>query len=97
MHNLCLGTGATVGDNGLGEGGSRKPRARLAALLGTTVDDVLARTVLDFVFEEDRPLAQERIGQNLAGQPEQFDFRFRRADGALVEVLASTSTGARRR
>jgi len=91
LHNLCLGTGATVGDNGLGEGGSRKPRARLAALLGTTVDDVLARTVLDFVFEEDRPLAQERIGQNLAGQPEQFDFRFRRAIGAPVEVLACTS------
>jgi GAF domain-containing protein len=44
--------------------------ARLAALLGTTVDDVVARTVLDFVLEEDRPLAQERIGQNLAGRPE---------------------------
>jgi PAS domain S-box-containing protein len=65
--------------------------ARLAALLGTTVDDVVARTVLDFVFEEDRPLAQERIGQNLAGMAEQFDFRFRRADGAPVQVLACTS------
>src|SRR5439155_6325098 len=65
--------------------------ARLAALLGTTVDDVMARTLLDFVFEEDRPLAQERIGQNLAGRPEQFDFRFRRADGAPVHVLACTS------
>ena len=65
--------------------------ARLAALLGTTVDDVVARTVLDFVFEEDRPLAQERLGQNLAGVAEQFDFRFRRADGAPVQVLACTS------
>jgi PAS domain S-box-containing protein len=65
--------------------------ARLAEMLGTTIDVVLARTVLDFVFVEDRPLAHERIGQNLAGVPEQFNFRFRRTDGTAVEVLACTS------
>ena len=64
---------------------------RMAEILGRTVEEIAGRTVLEFVFEEDRPLAQERIGQNLRGRSEQFDFRFRRADGTAVLVLAGTS------
>jgi PAS domain S-box-containing protein len=65
--------------------------ARLAAMLGTSVDDLLARGLPDFVFAEDQALARERIRQNLAGMVEQFDFRFRRPDGTAMAVLANTS------
>jgi PAS domain S-box-containing protein len=64
---------------------------RMADLLGTTVDDLHRRTVVDFCFPEDLPQAQERIGRNLHGEREQFDFRFRRSDGSAVFVLAGTS------
>jgi PAS domain S-box-containing protein len=63
---------------------------RMAGLLGTTLEQVQHGSVLDFVFPEDLPSARERIGANLAGQPEVFDFRFRRVDGDEVQVLAST-------
>ncbi len=64
---------------------------RMAALLGTTPDQIATRGVADFVFPEDIPQMRERIGRNLAGQAEEFDFRLRRADGAEVLVLAGTS------
>ena len=64
---------------------------RMAALLATTSDQVATRGVPDFVFPEDLPVIRERIGRNLAGHMEEFDFRFRRADGAEVLVLAGTS------
>lgn len=65
--------------------------ARMATLLGTTPADLKAKTVLDFVFPEDVAAARERIGANIAGRSEEFDFRFRRADGDEILVLAGTS------
>lgn len=64
---------------------------RMASLLGTTLERVQHGTVLDFVFPDDLPRARERIGVNLEGQPEVFDFQFRRTDGDAVHVLASTN------
>ena len=64
---------------------------RMAALLGTMPDRLTAATVLDFVFPEDVPAAWEWIGNNLAGRSEELDFRFRRADGEQVLVVAGTS------
>lgn len=65
--------------------------ARMAALLGTTPESLQAKTVLDFVFPEDVSAARDRIGANLAGRSEEFDFRFRRTDGDEILVLAGTS------
>ena len=65
--------------------------ARMATLLGTTPESLQTQTVLDFVFPEDVSAARERIGANLAGRSEEFDFRFRRADGHEILVLAGTS------
>jgi PAS domain S-box-containing protein len=64
---------------------------RLCAMLGYTAGEMTGRAVAEFCFPEDVSVAAERIGANLAGAPEQFDFRFRRKDGAEVLVLASTS------
>ena len=64
---------------------------RMAALLGATPDRVATGTVLDFTFPEDMAAARERIANNLAGRSEEFDFRFRRADGEEMLVLAGAS------
>ncbi|MDQ3225608.1 MAG: PAS domain S-box protein [Chloroflexota bacterium] len=64
---------------------------RMAALLGTTPERVMAGSVADFVHAEDVALLRERVGNNLAGRAEEFDFRFRRADGGEVLVRAGTS------
>jgi PAS domain S-box-containing protein len=64
---------------------------RMAEMLGTTPEAMLGRAVPEYCFPDDVPLAHERIAQNIGGVAEQFDFRFRRADGAAVHVLGATS------
>lgn len=64
---------------------------RMASLLGTTPAQVHAGSVLDFVFPEDESAARQHIAANLGGRAEEFDFRFRRADGEEVQILAGTS------
>jgi len=64
---------------------------RMAAMLGYAVEELVGHAVPEFVFPEDLPKAQERIGRNLQGHFEQFDFRFRRKDGRPLEVLACTT------
>ncbi len=64
---------------------------RMADMLGYTAEEMVGRAVSEFVFPEDMPKAQERIGNNLQGTFEQFDFRFRRKDGRPLDVLANTS------
>jgi PAS domain S-box-containing protein len=64
---------------------------RMATLLGATPDRMTVSSVLDFVFPEDMPDARTWIDANLAGRSEELDFRFRRADGEEVLVVAGTS------
>jgi PAS domain S-box-containing protein len=64
---------------------------RMAEMLNFTPEDSASRTLLDFTFPEDVPLAQERIAVNFAGRSEQFDFRFRKINGSELLVLACTS------
>lgn len=64
---------------------------RLAELLGHPADSLTGRAVVEFCYPEDEDVVRVRVARNLAGQAEQFEFRFRRADGSAVEVLASTS------
>ena len=64
---------------------------RMAGLLGYAADEIVGRAVPEFVFAGDIPAAKERVGANLAGETQQFDFRFRRRDGSALPVLAATS------
>jgi PAS domain S-box-containing protein len=64
---------------------------RMAALLGTTSEELIGRTVYEFVFPEERAEHLERIHHNLYGISEAFDARFRRKDGSEVLVLGSAS------
>jgi PAS domain S-box-containing protein len=65
--------------------------ARMAAILGLPPGALQSRTVFEFVLEEDLAIARERTRQRLQGIPDQFEFRFRRDDGSIVEVLACTT------
>jgi PAS domain S-box-containing protein len=64
---------------------------RMVELLGTTTAGLTGRGLLEFVHPQDEAAARERIDGNLQGRDEQFDVRFRRADGGEVSVLACTS------
>src|SRR4051794_24331742 len=64
---------------------------RMAGLLGYPADEIAGHAVPEFVFAGDIPAAKERVGANLAGETQQFDFRFRRRDGSALPVLAATS------
>jgi PAS domain S-box-containing protein len=64
---------------------------RLTAMLGYTAEEMIGRTMLEFVFPEELQAARERIRSNLHGRPEQFDFRFRRKDGSELITLCCTS------
>jgi PAS domain S-box-containing protein len=73
------------------DGRTQYANDRMAALLGTTSERIAAGTVLDFVFPEDVAAAREWISNTRAGGSEEFDFRFCRADGEEVLVVAGTS------
>ncbi|RPI16710.1 MAG: PAS domain S-box protein [Ignavibacteriae bacterium] len=63
----------------------------MAELLGITTDDMINRKIHEFVFEEDVELIKNRIKANIEGYNEEFDFRFRKADGGEIYVMAGTS------
>ncbi|HEX4949976.1 MAG TPA: ATP-binding protein [Blastocatellia bacterium] len=64
---------------------------RMAELLGYKEEEVLGRVITEFCFPEDAPLALSRVERNLRGRYEKYDFRFRRADGGELYVLAATN------
>lgn len=64
---------------------------RMAELLGTSREQMEGRSVPDYCFAEDLEATRTRIGNNLNGSAEQFEFRFRRADGSALPVLAATA------
>jgi PAS domain S-box-containing protein len=64
---------------------------RMAELLGYSAGEMQGRAVLEFVFPEDLPVAQQRVASTLQGHFAQFDFRFRRCDGNELPALAATS------
>jgi diguanylate cyclase (GGDEF)-like protein/PAS domain S-box-containing protein len=65
--------------------------ARLAEILGCTLEDFMATSIFEFMDEEWRRIAVEHIGRRRQGIAEQHDFKFRRPDGEEVWALLSTN------
>lgn len=68
----------------------------LANMLGCAEDvgaeGIVGRHVLDFVFDEDRALAQDNLEEWLQGRmTNRYNFRLRRVDGKAMHVLVSSS------
>jgi len=66
---------------------TRYVNRRAAHIVGCSVDDFRARSLLEFIPDEELPLAKERMAQLRQGViPEPFDQRLRRADGTPIIV-----------
>ncbi len=64
---------------------------RPGELLGVQSSDLTGEPVVNFCFPDDADEGRERILSNLNGHREEFEFRFRRADGLPIHVLAATA------
>jgi PAS domain S-box-containing protein len=72
------------------EGHTRYANRRMAELLGCSLDELLARPVLDFVDPEYLPLVRDKGTLGRGGHRQRFEVKLRRADGSTF--LAETST-----
>lgn len=73
------------------EGKTRFANRRMAEMIGTSVDEVLGRPVVDFVFEEDIAEVNKRLEEGRAGDSSQHEFYVRRKDGTPIYALYKTS------
>jgi len=64
---------------------------RLAEMLGYAVDEMLGRSLFDFMDEADRARVVEDLRQRHEGIAGQLDFRFIRKDGSTVWTILQTS------
>ncbi len=63
----------------------------LAEMLGTTVEAMAKTHFFDFVDPDYRQLAEHNLRRRARGVREQYDFRFRRADGGELWAIVSAS------
>lgn len=73
------------------DGRSQFLNDRMAAILGTTQDEVAGRSAFEFVFPEDVALAMSYIANILSGDSSEFEFRLRQKDGDPIWARVSTS------
>jgi PAS domain S-box-containing protein len=64
---------------------------RLSEMLGYSVEEILNRSVFDFMDEEVRSAAKQDFERYKQGIKEQFDFRYRRKDGSDLWTIVSIS------
>jgi PAS domain S-box-containing protein len=65
--------------------------ARMAEMMLTDAERMAGRPVQDFMFEEDLAAHEEQKQRRERGVREQFDKRFRRADGSTLWTIMSTN------
>ena len=65
--------------------------SRIAEMLGYTVEEMLGRSLFDFMDEDDRVLAQTYVERRRRGIHERHDFKFRRKDGSDFWAIVSAT------
>ena len=64
---------------------------RMAEILGYTADEMLGRSMYDFMDDESRVEAEKNFQKRQRGIKEKHDFRFRRKDGTDLWAIVSTN------
>lgn len=64
---------------------------RMAQMLGYTVDEMLGRSLFEFMDERERTNAATLLERRRQGIEEQHDFKFRRKDGSELWVILCTT------
>ncbi len=64
---------------------------RMAQMLGYSVEDIVGRPVFDFMDEEVRTDAKQKLERRKQGKKDQYDFRFYRQDGSKLWTMVSTN------
>jgi len=64
---------------------------RMAEMLGYTADEMLGRSMYDFMDDESRIEAERNFQKRRDGIKEKHDFRFRRKDGTDLWAIVSTN------
>ena len=65
--------------------------SRMAQMLGYTVEEMLGRSLFDFIDEESRTLATAYVERRRQGIQERHDFKFRRKDGSDLWAIVSAA------
>ena len=65
--------------------------SRMAQMLGYNVEEMLGRSLFDFMDHDSRELAQTYIERRRQGIQERHDFKFRRKDGSDLWALVSAA------
>ena len=65
--------------------------SRMAEILGTTTEDMLGRSIFEFMDEKDLPMVEESLERRWQGIAEQLDFQYRRKDGSHIWTHLSTN------
>ncbi|MCY0987515.1 ATP-binding protein [Nannocystis sp. ILAH1] len=63
--------------------------SRLAAMLATTPEAMIGRRIFDYMDDESAAAARSNLKRRRQGSEDQFDFRFRREDGADFWAIVS--------
>jgi PAS domain S-box-containing protein len=64
---------------------------RMAAILGSTVDEMIGASLFDFMDAEGQAITAAAIDRRRQGIAEQYEFKYRRKDGGDVWALLSTN------
>ncbi|MBE9127998.1 MULTISPECIES: PAS domain S-box protein [unclassified Coleofasciculus] len=65
--------------------------SRMAQMLGYTVEEMLGRSLFEFMDEENQALARSQMERRRQGIPERYDFKFRRKDGSDLWAMVSAT------
>ena len=64
---------------------------RYQDMLGYSAEELIGRSILEFMDDESRVLARQKLDRRSQGVTESFDHRFRHKDGSAVWGIVSAS------
>lgn len=65
--------------------------ARMAQMLGYTIEEMMGHQVTDFMFEEDVPDYLEKMSKGFKGVPTPYERRYRRKNGEMLWALVAAT------